>query len=121
MSVSGATSEYARFVGELKALISRAKVSAARAVNRELVALYWDIGAAIQQKQAAHGWGDSVVETLARDLKAAFPDNTGFSKVNLWRMRQLHASYTSKEFLSHLVREMQSVGQHRRGVAAKLV
>lgn len=120
MSMSGATSEYARFLGELKALISRAKVSAARAVNCELVALYWDIGAAIQQKQAAHGWGDSVVETLARDLKAAFPDNTGFSKVNLWRMRQLHASYTSKEFLSHLVREMQSAGQHRRGVAAKL-
>ena len=61
----------------------------ARIVNSELVGLYWDIGTAIREKQAAQGWGDGVVERLASDLKRAFPATTGFSAINLWRMRQL--------------------------------
>jgi predicted nuclease of restriction endonuclease-like (RecB) superfamily len=69
------------------------------------VNLYWDIGAAIREKQAERGWGDGVVDRLARDLKRTFPGTTGFSAVYLWRMRQLHETYTAPEFLSQLVRE----------------
>lgn len=61
--------------------------------------------AAIREKQAAQGWGDAVVERLFIDLKRAFPGTTGFSAINLWRMRQLHETYTSPDFLSQLVRE----------------
>ena len=104
-------SDYAEFVNELTARISTGKLAAARSVNRELVSLYWDIGAAIREKQAKRGWGDSVVERLARDLKSAFPGVTGFSAVSLWRMRQLHEIYTAPAFLSQLVRE--SAGSSR--------
>jgi predicted nuclease of restriction endonuclease-like (RecB) superfamily len=69
------------------------------------VNLYWDIGAAIREKRAERGWGDGVVDRLARDLKRTFLGTTGFSAVNLWRMRQLHETYTAPEFLSQLVRE----------------
>ena len=51
----------AAFVAELRARIASSRLSAARAVNRELVGLYWDIGAAILKKQATHGWGQAVV------------------------------------------------------------
>lgn len=97
--------DYARFVEELKRRIDGARLSAARAVNRELVALYWDIGQAIRQQQASRGWGDAVVDRLARDLKAAFPGTTGFSAASLWRMRQFHERYAAPEFLAQLVRE----------------
>jgi predicted nuclease of restriction endonuclease-like (RecB) superfamily len=100
-----ADTDYARFVSEIKGRITTARLSAARAVNHELVSLYWNIGQAIRQKQAVHGWGDGVVERLAGDLKAAFPGTKGFSAVNLWRMRQLHEAYTAPELLSQLVRE----------------
>ena len=98
--------DYAGFVDELKNRIDAARLSAARAVNRELVGLYWDIGKAIRDRQAMQGWGDGVVEQLARDLKATFPGTTGFSAASLWRMRQFHEAYASPEFLAQLVREM---------------
>lgn len=98
--------EYRQFVEELKARVIAARISAARAVNRDLIALYWDIGRGIAQKQQLHGWGDSVVQSVAADLKRAFPDMAGFSPANVWRMRQLHQTYSSEEFLAQLVREI---------------
>ena len=97
--------DYGTFVADLKTRIASARLAATRAVNSELVGLYWDIGAAIREKQTTRGWGDGVVEQLASDLKREFPGTTGFSSINLWRMRQLHETYTAPEFLSQLVRE----------------
>lgn len=97
--------DYPTFVADLKSRITSARLTAARTVNSELVGLYWDIGAAIREKQAAQGWGDAVVERLSNDLKRAFPGTTGFSAANLWRMRQLHETYASPDFLSQLVKE----------------
>jgi predicted nuclease of restriction endonuclease-like (RecB) superfamily len=98
--------DYRRFIGELKTRVEAARLSAARAVNRELVALYWDIGGAIVEKRKMLGWGDAVVEALARDLQAAFPGVQGFSAQNLWRMQQLFLVHTTPEFLSQVVREL---------------
>lgn len=69
-----------------------------------MILLYWDIGRGIVEKQKALGWGESVVETVATDLRTEFPDMRGFSVVNLWRMKQLYLDYTSPEFLSQTVR-----------------
>ena len=71
--------EYVEFVTELKSRIQSARISATRAVNRDLILLYWDIGKGIVERQAAMGWGDSVVEALAKDLQKAFPGTSGFS------------------------------------------
>ncbi len=108
--------DYPAFVADLKSRITSARLAAARAVNFELVGLYWDIGAAIRDKQAAQGWGDAVVERLSKDLKQAFPGTTGFSATNLWRMRQLHETYTSPDFLSQLVRETAPRAKAARGL-----
>jgi len=97
---------YPAFLAALKERIQSARASAALAVNRDLVLLYWDIGRGIVEKQKAAGWGDAVVERLAADLRAAFPDMRGFSVVNLWRMKQLYLNHTSPEFLSQAVREI---------------
>lgn len=100
--------DYAQFVIALKARILHARTAAARAVNRDLVLLYWDIGRGITEKQQIAGWGDAVVERLSADLRVAFPDMSGFSVVNLWRMKQMYLGYNSPEFLSRAVREMKT-------------
>jgi predicted nuclease of restriction endonuclease-like (RecB) superfamily len=100
------TSEYREFIEELKARIAAARIMAARAVNRDLILLYWDIGQGIVEKQATLRWGESVVELIAADLQRAFPGTRGFSVQNLWRMKQFYLSHTAQEFLSHLVREI---------------
>jgi len=75
-------------------------------VNRNLILLYWDIGRGIVEKQQVLGWGDSVVEMVAADLRRAFPDSRSFSSDNVWRMRQFHLAYPGAKFLGQAVPEM---------------
>ena len=98
--------DYPAFLAALKERILGARISAARAVNQELVLLYWDIGRGIVEKQQVAGWGESVVERLAADLRAEFPDMRGFSLANLWRMKQFYLAHTSPEFLAQAAREL---------------
>ena len=52
---------------------------AALAVNAELVALYWQIGRLILERQERHGWGGKVIDRLSVDLRTAFSGVRGFS------------------------------------------
>ncbi|EGV17869.1 PDDEXK nuclease domain-containing protein [Thiocapsa marina] len=89
--------EYSRLVEDLKVLIVSARVSAATAVNRAAILLYWEIGRAITERQRAHGWGDSVVEMVAAELRRSFPATRSFSADNVWRMRQFYLTYADAE------------------------
>jgi predicted nuclease of restriction endonuclease-like (RecB) superfamily len=97
---------YREFLALLKERIEASRIRAARSVNHELVLLYWDIGGAILEKQRLQGWGESVVERLARDLLKAYPDTTGFSPRNLWDMRRFHETWTSGSILRQAVAEL---------------
>lgn len=84
---------YADLLERLKQDIRAARVRAAQAANRELLALYWRIGAAIVDRQDAEGWGSRALDRLAADLQAAFPGVDGFSRRNLYRMRAFYGAY----------------------------
>ncbi|MDQ2799329.1 MAG: PDDEXK nuclease domain-containing protein [Armatimonadota bacterium] len=88
-----APSGYGAFLEQIKKRIQTARMQAALAVNRELLELYWNIGKEIAAQQATHGWGDSVLPRLSKDLQAAFPGVSGFSRRNLYRMRSLYLAY----------------------------
>lgn len=98
--------DYPGFLMEVKARIRSAQYQAMRAVNKELVALYWDLGQSIHQKQETVGWGKAVVQTLAHDLQMEFPGQTGYSAANLWLMRQFYAEFCGHPILEPLVREI---------------
>lgn len=91
--------DYSSWLVSIKARIQSARISAARAANRELILLYWDLGRGIVEKQQALGWGKSVVERLSADLQAEFPGAKGFSANNLWLMRQFYTEYSTSEVL----------------------
>lgn len=90
--------DYRQFVNDLKSRIAGARLSAARHVNRELITLYWDIGRGIVEKQKELNWGESVVEMVAAELRAAFPDMSGFSPRNLRDMKRFYLAYSDPEF-----------------------
>ncbi|MBG1269361.1 PDDEXK nuclease domain-containing protein [Nostoc sp. WHI] len=91
---------------EIKHRIRSAQYEALKAVNREMINLYWDIGQIIVTQQQGATWGKSVVEQLAKDLQAEFPGISGFSAANLWRMRLFYESYVNNEKLAPMVREI---------------
>jgi len=97
---------YSDFLMEVKTQIRQRQLQALRAVNSELLALYWWLGENISQRQNAMGWGKSVVENLARDLQAEFPGRNGFSAQNLWGMRQFYNEYRDKPKLQSLIGEI---------------
>ena len=109
--LSLASPEYRQFIKELKGRVLAARVSAARAVNRDLILLYWDIGCGIVEKQQTLGWGDSIVEMVSADLQKAFRGSFGFSPQNVWRMLQFFRTYTDSLFLSQAVRELEKKGR----------
>ncbi len=78
---------YFEWLEVLKGRIQTARSRAALAVNSELIRLYHQIGYDILQRQTPQGWGAKVIERVARDLKATFPDMKGFSTSNLKYMR----------------------------------
>jgi len=98
--------DYATLLSEVKARVRSAQYAALRAVNKELVGLYWDIGRMIVERQETVGWGKAVGEQLASDLQAEFPGIGGFSASNLWRMKAFFETYTDLEKLASLVREI---------------
>jgi hypothetical protein len=109
MTITPAPPDYAAFLAGLKDRILRTRTSAARAVNRDLILLYWEIGRSIAEKQQTAGWGEAVVERLSKDLQTEFPDMRGFSVGNVWRMKQFYLSHASPEFLSQAVRDLKLI------------
>jgi predicted nuclease of restriction endonuclease-like (RecB) superfamily len=102
--VPGGTSDD-RF-NEVLALIHGARQQAIRAVNTQLIELYWQVGAYISCKLERAEWGDSVVGQLAEHLAKTQPGLRGFTRPNLFRMRQFYEVYRSDEKVSPLVRQL---------------
>ncbi|MEX3937256.1 YhcG family protein [Paraburkholderia phymatum] len=98
--------DYRNWLAELKQRVEQARQRAAMSVNRELVTLYWQIGRDILERQQRQGWGARVVDQLARDLKAAFPDMRGFSPRNLKYMRALAQAWPEPEFVQQPVAQL---------------
>ena len=100
------TEDYRSLLVAVKHRIRAAQYEALKAVNRELMALYWDIGELIVTRQEIAGWGKSVVEQLAKDLQVEFHGMAGFSARNIWRMRDFYLTYHGNEKLTPLVAEI---------------
>jgi predicted nuclease of restriction endonuclease-like (RecB) superfamily len=73
-------------------------------VNTSLIDLYWQIGEIISRKIAAAEWGDGVVTQLAEHIAQTQPGLRGFTRANLFRMRQLYETYKADAKVAALPR-----------------
>jgi len=107
---------YKDWLYQVKTKIQSSQIKAAIAVNTALVSLYWDLGKMIGEKQQESNWGDGLINQLARDLKAEFPELKGFSVSNLKYCRQFFLFYAEP----HLIRQ-QAVAQSTDEISQQLV
>ena len=91
---------------EVLALIHSARKQAVQAVNTRLIELYWQVGAYISRKLERAEWGDSVVTQLAEHLALTQPGLRGFTRSNLFRMRQFYEVYRDQEKVAPLARQL---------------
>jgi len=98
--------DYTAVLAEIKERVRSAQYASLKAVNKELISLYWDIGKTIFERQQNESWGRSVVESLAKDLQIEFSGINGFSARNIWRMRDFYLIYHTNVKLTQLVSEI---------------
>ncbi|MCL2027911.1 MAG: PDDEXK nuclease domain-containing protein [Bacteroidales bacterium] len=102
-------SEYRNWLSDLKQQIKVGQIKAAFSVNSQMIMLYWDMGRQIAEKQETAKWGSGLIDQLSKDLKAEFPEMSGFSRTNLFRMKRFYQYYLP--VLQHNVIVPQVVGQ----------
>lgn len=107
------TSEYYKWINEIKAKIHSARTKIALSVNKAVLELYWEIGKQIILKQNKSNWGSKIIDKIAVDLKHEFPDMKGWSKRNIYAMRQWYLFYSQQsEILPQVVAQI-PWGQNR--------
>lgn len=88
---------YGEWLADVKARVFAAQQRAVLAVNTEMIALYWQIGRDIHDRQMMQGWGTKVIDRLSHDLRQAFPDVKGFSARSLRYMRDFARAWPDLE------------------------
>lgn len=91
---------------EVMRMIDAARGRAVAAVNTTLIELYWNIGEYISRKIESAAWGEAVVDQLAAHIAQKHPALRGFTRANLFRMRQFYETYRSSEKVAPLVRQL---------------
>lgn len=91
---------------EISTLVRERRKRALQAVTHELVSLYWEVGRILSKKIQMDGWGKKTIEELAAYLKQNQPGLRGFTRANLYRMRQFFEVYPNLEIVSALPRQL---------------
>jgi predicted nuclease of restriction endonuclease-like (RecB) superfamily len=102
----GLPDDYAQLLAAVKERVRSAQYEAFRAVNKELVGLYWDIGKLIVNRQADAIHGAAIAEQLAKDLRLEFPGVIGYSRRNIFYMREFYLAYRDLAKVQPLVAQI---------------
>ena len=97
---------YLDFIEKIKKEIRSQRISVTLNANSSMICLYWNIGKAILQKQEEERWGSRVVDRMAKDLKEAFPDISGFSPRNIKYMRKFAECWPNFEIVQQVVAQI---------------
>ena len=84
---------YSETIKQLKSAILASRYRAAALANRELLALYFNVGKLIDEKIKQGKWGDKVLDQLSNDLQKELPGLKGFSATNIKRMRLFYQEW----------------------------
>lgn len=107
MPLESLPKDYPRFLSGLKERTRAGRFKAALSANRELIAMYWDLGRQVVERQKHGRWGMKVIEQAARDLRVEFPGMSGLSASNIWRMRAFYRAWAGADaILAQPVREL---------------
>jgi predicted nuclease of restriction endonuclease-like (RecB) superfamily len=86
-------SAYNSFFKEIISTINSAKYHAFKSLNKIHMEQNFELGRIIVENQEKHHWGQSIVDTLSKDINKQIDGVKGYSSQNLWRMRQFYLEY----------------------------
>ena len=87
-------------------IIEQSKSRALKAVNAEMINMYWQIGKYLSGLCENSSFGDKVVDEVAAYIAKENPDIKGFNRRGLYRMKQFYELYKDDEFVTPLVTQI---------------
>ena len=105
-NLSEMSEAYLKFIEEVKSEIQKQRISVVLNANSSMICLYWNIGRSILKKQEEEGWGAKIIDRMAKDLKEAFPEMSGFSPRNIKYMRKFAESWPDFEIVQRVVAQI---------------
>ena len=96
-----------RLLGDVRGLIDTAREQTARAINSNLVTLYWNIGTRIRSellRDTRAEYGARVVRSLSERLCSEF--GRGYSAANLFHMVRFAEAFRSRKIVYTLCRQL---------------
>lgn len=105
-NLSEMSDAYLKFIEEVKSEIQKQRISVVLNANSSMICLYWNIGRGILKKQEEEGWGAKIIDRMAKDLKDAFPEMSGFSPRNIKYMRKFAESWPDFEIVQRVVAQI---------------
>jgi predicted nuclease of restriction endonuclease-like (RecB) superfamily len=100
---------YGNLLKDIKERIQKAQVKAVLSANTEMLAMYYDIGIMIIEKQKQEGWGAGVIPKLSKDIRNELPEIKGFSERNIGYMIRFAREYESSSILQQAVAKIQAL------------
>ena len=92
--------------GAVISIIENAKGRALKAVNAELINMYWEVGEYLSELCAESTYGDKVIDEVANYISATAPTIKGFNRRGLYRMKQFYETYKDDEIVSALLTQL---------------
>lgn len=92
--------------GAVISIIENAKSQALKAVNTELIHMYWEVGEYLSGLCAESSFGDKVIDEVATYISNVAPTVKGFTRRGLYRMKQFYETYREDEFVSALLTQI---------------
>lgn len=91
---------------DIISIIEQSKSRALKAVNAEMINMYWQIGKYLSELCENSSFGDKVVDEVAAYIAKANPDIKGFNRRGLYRMKQFYELYKDDKFVSTLLTQI---------------
>ena len=88
-----ALAEYQEWLTAIKQRVASTRMRMALAANSELIALYYELGAQIADREVQAQWGSGFIDAFSKDLRQTFPEVGGFSPKNLRYCRAFFRFY----------------------------
>lgn len=85
---------YNEAVQQIKSAILQSQLEAVKAVNRQMLALYYGIGKYVSDNTRTGAWGTGAIETISEQLRRELPGLRGFSPASIKKMRIFYEQWS---------------------------
>lgn len=106
------STKYNEAVQQIKTAILQNQLEAAKAVNQQMLALYYGVGKYVSENTRTGTWGTGAIEAISEQLRKELPGLRGFSPTSIKKMRIFYEQWSTFINRQPLADDLQQLENH---------